>query len=545
MKARAVFTLSVCALLVPRSLFAAGGFERNGFDSDDLGVLTRRDPALGALFLRGEAELHAGSARAAAETFEQVVQRAPDSSLAERRLCQALTELGRRQSAIEACQKAIERRASAPGFRALVGALMSLPPTPEQLVLATKLAAAARERMADQPWGLAATSEIAERTGDEKMLESAVLELERIAPGHYETVRARKALVGFRLPPWAWGIWSALGAAALGTLVHAAWSNLGRRRWRKHAIGTASALGIASALFAASPANAAPAAASADAPVEAPVTLPPAGGLSKWPVNDADPTKSLPTPEQRDRNPLEFGYHMMDLADKADIARRKGDFAAVGKYYEAMAIAVPDRAIGYRKSCEGYEQAGNLDKALALCRGALGADGVEFGDYTHFAKLVFAKPGPLSQTDAEDLSEIATHLKSEPGGMAAGLEIQCDLAERTDDVKRMEDCAAAVAKEAPSSPKLVVYQWGLAMKKEDYKTARALVETARKSALPPSGIAVMEQTTREQSAFGRRAGRAFRRHALAVGAGLAILLGVIFSLLLRRRFKLQPRPTSA
>ncbi|MEI9953433.1 MAG: hypothetical protein WDO74_31755 [Pseudomonadota bacterium] len=41
-----------------------------------------------------------------------------------------------------------------------------------------------------------------------------------------------------------------------------------------------------------------------------PEAIPELGGLCQWPVNDADPKKSLPTAEQRDRNPLEFGYHI-------------------------------------------------------------------------------------------------------------------------------------------------------------------------------------------------------------------------------------------
>ena len=116
MKVRGLVTLSLCALAFPRSLHAAGGWDRNGFDSDDLAALTRRDAALGSSLLRGEAELHAGATEAAAESFRHVLEHAPESSLAGRRYCQALTALGRRQSAIEACRAAIEQRPSAPGF---------------------------------------------------------------------------------------------------------------------------------------------------------------------------------------------------------------------------------------------------------------------------------------------------------------------------------------------------------------------------------------------------------------------------------------------
>ncbi len=48
------------------------------------------------------------------------------------------------------------------------------------------------------------------------MLEHAVLELERIAPITTKTRRARRALEGFKLPSWMWGVWAALGCRRLG-----------------------------------------------------------------------------------------------------------------------------------------------------------------------------------------------------------------------------------------------------------------------------------------------------------------------------------------
>jgi tetratricopeptide (TPR) repeat protein len=535
---RTLLAIAVCALLLPRPLQAAGAWDRNGFDADDLARLNLRDSALGAEFLRGEAELRSGANEAAAVSFKHVLQQAPDSALAGRRYCQALTELAERQAAVAACEAALRLHPTAPSFRATVRALMLPTPTPEELDVAAQLANAAQLRMGDQPWGLAARSDIAERTGDEKMLEMLVVELERIAPGHYETLRARRALNGFRLPAWAWSVWLGLAALLVGTGVHAAFGALSRLRARRRLSGlAASATLILCALLGSrsASADASPSAASSGA--AAPAAAPEPGGLSKWPVDDADPKKSLPTPVQRDGNPLEFGYHLMDLADKADIAKRKGDYGAVAKYYEAMAVAVPDRAIGYRKSCEAYEKTANPAKALDMCRGALGAQGVELADYQHFAQLVFGKEGALTPADVADLSDISSHLKGEPGALAAGLQIQCQLAQRLDDVLRLEECAAAVAKETPNDPKLVIYRWGIAMKQEDYKQAEQLVESARKSALRPAGIDMMAQMTQEQSAIGRRLARGLKRHALAVTVVFAVLLAVACGLWMRRRFR--------
>ncbi len=529
---RAVIALSgplalTALLLLPRPALAVGEWDRNGFDNDDIATMNARDSKLSELLLRGEAELAAGSFAAAAASFKQLTERAPESALAERRYCQALTELGQRDAALKACQASLAQKRSYVGFRALVGALASAPPKPEELDLAAQLANNARQHLDDQPWALAAQGDVAERTGDEKMLEKIVIELERIAPGHYETLRARRALSRFRLPGWAWGAWLVLGLAVLGSALHAAATAFAKARARRRLPQLAATTLLALAVVLSARDSLA-----ADEP---PSAQPPAGGLSKWPVDDANPTKSLPTTEQRDQNPMEFGYHMMDLADKADIAKSKGDFAAVARYYEAMSVAVPDRAIGFRRACEAYDKIGNAEKALQMCRGALGAEGLELDDYLHFAKLDMAKPGALAPTDIEDLTQIVAHLKGEPGTLAAGLQIQCDLAQRLDDVKRLEECAAAVAKETPNDPKLVIYQWGIAMKKEDYKQARALIDAARNSAIRPAGIEIMQRMTDEQSAIGHRLARTAARHATALTVGFALLLALGFGLWFRKR----------
>jgi tetratricopeptide (TPR) repeat protein len=531
---RVVVALSLSGLFLTRPLYAAAGWERNGFDEDDLAYVTRHDPQAGVLLHRGESELKAGSLRSAADLFGQVVARVPDSSLAARRYCQALAELGQRREALVACQTAVKLHPTPPGFRALVRALMSAPPTPQESVLATSLAAAAKRQMSDQPWGDAAMSDIGQRTGDEPMLADSVDELERIAPGHYETIRARAALDTFRLARWAWGAWLGLALAVVGTMCHAAWTALARsRRGRRAALTLAASLlvGVAS-LFSAANASAEPDGTAADA-------TPPPGGLSKWSVDDSNPVKSLPTTQQRDRNPLEYGYHLMDLADKADIARRKGDWRGYGKYYEAIAVAVPDHAIGYRRSCEGYEKAGDTAKALQMCRGAMGGDGVELADYTQFAKLTFAKTEPLSPDDIQDLTDIVAHLKSQPGTVPVALDIQCELAQHLDDVKRLEQCSADVAKATPNDPKLVIYQWGIAMKHEDYSRAQQLLDVAHKQGLKPAGIEMMERMTQEQSAIGGRILRAAQRHPGAVGVLLGLLSVLGLSFAMRRRLKLR------
>jgi len=133
------------------------------------------------------------------------------------------------------------------------------------------------------------------------------------------------------------------------------------------------------------------------------------------------------------------------------------------------------------------------------------------------------------------LSEVATHLKAEPGGMAAGLQVQCNLAQRLDDATRLEECAAGVAKETPNDPKLPIYQWGVAMKREDYGQARTILANARKSAVATPGIEVMDRMTQEQSALARRAARFAVRYAVPLAVAFAALLALGFGLWFRKR----------
>jgi tetratricopeptide (TPR) repeat protein len=530
---RIVLAVSVSGLLLTRPLHADTVWDRYAFDRDDFAYLSKHDPQAAALLLRGEGELKAGATSAAADTFAAVVARAPDSALAARRECQALTRLHKRPEALSACQKADRLRLTPVGLRALVRAEMSAPPTPQDLVLSTQLAAAAKRQMSDQPWGLAAMADIGERTGDENMLATSVTELERIAPGNYETRRARAALDTFRLSRWASAAWVGLALVSIGTVCHAAWVRLApRRSSRRLALPLAAALLVGAAqLFSA---------ASASAQSEVPAAEPPPGGLSKWRVNDADPVKSLPTTQQRDRNPLEYGYHLMDLTDKADIAQKKGDWLSVAKYYEAIAVAVPDHAIGFRRSCDAYEKVGNATKALEMCRGALAGDGVELRDYTHFAKLMFERTDAFTPADEQDISDIIQHLKEQSNSLPAALDIECQLAQRLDDVKRLETCVADVTKLTPDEPKLVVYQWAIAMKHEDYRKAQQLIDVARQRGLKPDGIDMMARMTQQQSALGGRVVRAVERHPAVLGAVLGLLAVLGLSVALRRRLKLRP-----
>src|SRR6266487_871633 len=78
---------------------SADGPARYRTDEEDLAWIRSTHPHAGELFDRGEALLFAGDAAQAAELFAQAAEEAPQSALAPRRQCQALTELGNHDEA--------------------------------------------------------------------------------------------------------------------------------------------------------------------------------------------------------------------------------------------------------------------------------------------------------------------------------------------------------------------------------------------------------------------------------------------------------------
>ncbi len=65
--------------------------------------------------------------------------------------------------------------------------------------------------------------------------------------------------------------------------------------------------------------------------------------------------------------------------------------------------------------------------------------------------------------------------------MKAAARLECELAVRTDDVKRLEGCTADLGKLEPNAPATVTYQWSLALQHQDYDRALGLIEVAKKA----------------------------------------------------------------
>jgi hypothetical protein len=174
---------------------------------------------------KAEAAIAAGQLDRAADLYAQARQGNPRHGLPHRRHCEVLTRLGRREPALAACKLALQWGAGVADLRAAVGAIVSAdrPLTLDEVADATILATGARRLLPGQPHGYAAFADIARRIGDQEMLRANLAELERWAPGHPETLRARALMP--RSFDW---LRSAVALALLALLVAAAIRGLQR-----------------------------------------------------------------------------------------------------------------------------------------------------------------------------------------------------------------------------------------------------------------------------------------------------------------------------
>jgi tetratricopeptide (TPR) repeat protein len=500
---------------------------RSRADEADLALMKRADPKAVELLLEGEAVFARGQTEQAERLLRSAREQAPIRALPARRHCQALARLGKRTEAVEACEVAFQRGASPLEQRALVGAVLSgsTPPTTQDLWRAFQLAEAAKQQMKHQPWGYAAECDIARRLGKKEMLGACLAELRRRAPGHAETRRAEAlAMTGGSN----WLLVVPLLLAWAGTLIHA-----GYRRFRR--FGTSAASAMLVALVLANPANAQDAGAGTPQPRGEPI--------SSLAINHDDPERSLPTPEQRDRDPLQFGYHLMDLTEAGTAASQRGDHQKAVKYFVALAKAVPDVSRGYMLACSEYEALGNRDEALKFCTTGIALNGARLLDYKLYTRVMLQKPGPLLPDEVRELGEVIGHLRKEPAGVAIAEDAECGLALRLEDPKRLEQCVNVLRMREPEGAATLTHELALALAKRDIAAANGVIARAKRTpTIPREAIRRMERARDGSASLVRRMLAEPRLLGIPVALVLALLgLGIV----MRRRRESPPSVSSA
>jgi hypothetical protein len=460
----------------------AAALERDRSDEVELARMRTQVPHAAALLERGEAMAAAGALQQADDLFRQGEAEDRDGSLLWRRDCEALTALGRRDEAVAACNHALGNRRSNGTFRASLRAAVGgpNPTTPAGVISALAMISIHRQVDPSQTLTNAAMScDLAESLGDEAMLNECAAKIGAIAPGAPETRRALAALLETACPPWRfWGGWLAIVASALFTAWHALRGYI--RRPRKEAVALALAL---TAALTPRISGAAP-----NGPQE-----PPQERLSQWQVDVEHPEESIPTEKAREQNPLEFGYWLQDLIEKGEVSSKHNDHVASARFFKALSVAVPDRAIGFVKLCEQYEAMGELEKARSTCGDALMHEGVTVKDYTHFVHLVLATR--LEEKDIKAVANVIAHLKQDPTATEAANELECEVAVRTSNVAQLKECTAGLVAVAPDNPLTVSYLWALAVQQNDFEQADKLIASAQSLKVAPETIERMRKNT--------------------------------------------------
>jgi tetratricopeptide (TPR) repeat protein len=449
--------------------------------SFDLSEIGRDFPRALETFKRADATAAGGRSEEAVSLFEEAARLAPTNPAPLRRACEVLTDLGRPAAALDACNRALKYSDWPEEYRALIGAMMmpaQKTPTIDELFKALSIAEGISGNHPHLAAGHAAMFEIAARMGDRRLMKTHLRELERVAPGGYDAWRARRMVAALG-PSIAVVLgWLLLGLACAATLAR----SLVRRRARPRLLAKAAAWALVASILPAGQASAAP---------------PVAGHLSEFQINDEDPESSIPDRAAFRKDPLQFGYLIMDLADRADFAiKRNKDYAAAVRYYRALIKTVPDRAIGYAKVCETYEAAGDRASALAYCLDALAHEGVRTDDYDRFARLALGGGGPLPESTKSSVLAVIEALRKTKDGAPAAAEIECQLGVRLGEAARLERCTKELLTLDPESTNNIGYQWSLAMLKRDTAGARRLIDRAKQAGLDVTGLETMTRAAR-------------------------------------------------
>jgi hypothetical protein len=390
------------------------------------------------------------------------------------------------------------------------------------------MADGAQRQLPGKPWGYAAWAEIARRIGDQALLKLSMKELERLAPDHYETRRARA------LAPHSFGWARAAGWIVLLSVVALGlYRDLSSARRRRRPAGpqVAFVLLLAAGLLLAPPDAAIAAPPAPPPPAAQPPELmgpPSAERLSDIPIDKRNPESSIPTPEQANANPVQFGYWLMDMATQAEEAEKKKDWRSAIGFYRALARAVPEKSVSFAKICRAYEELGERENGLSTCRLALGKEGAGADDYSRYVRLLLSHPGPVTSAERDEVSEIVKHMRQDPAAGLGALDVQCQLAVRTGDVPTLQECVSALIAAAPQDPRTVSYHWALAVAKRDFPEAARLVQRARTAGVTDDGIAQMEDLLQRWQA---------RRRWPLWGGVIVAVAALVFLL-----FRLYPRP---
>ena len=396
---------------------------------------------------------------------------APADLAAARDMCRAALKSPDPSTGRDICRHAYMLGAAPEDMRNLAASMVTglKPPTMDDLALVFLLVQTAIHVAPQEPWGYVAQAEVAQRLGDPALLDAALQHVRQLAPERAATlgaaVRRRQAAV--------WGGRLFLAFMLLGTAVHALLRS--RRATRRAALPV-----LPVALVALLVSGVARAQDSA---------------LPAIPIDDQNPSLSVPGPDGQFKDPVKFGYLLQELLARAQAASKGGDHLAAARYYTAIAKGVPLRSYAFARLCDELIALNRRDSALKACRESLYKEGVTAGDYLRYVNLVVNRPEPLSD-ERKELDGIVTHLQSLPDANVLAEQARCQVLLGARDRAGILGCAQTLQKLAPNEPATLPFAWAGAMERGDVMSARALVGKMQAAGTAQPALGRMSQATR-------------------------------------------------
>jgi len=312
------------------------------------------------------------------------------------------------------------------------------------------------------------------------------------------------------------------------------------------------------------------------------------GDVSKFPINDDNPSASIPPLEARNANPLQFGYFLQDLYTKGELAFEKKDWAVSAKYFEAIAKVITDRARSFSKLCEAYQHLDEVESARANCAKAIVLPGATLMDHRRFLDVSLSAKA-LTRSDVANIDASIAHVRAQvaelpditpppraeikplasgaPPGEAARVlaemkeaqrernEAKQSSAERADfmqkyeglvcrlglrlrDAARLGRCVDELKRQKADARVVLTFEWSKALITRDRARSRELLEQARKLQIPAATLAAMSRE--HDDTFGLLA--LLKRWKLVAGALVAcvVIAGGALAWLRRRRRSAPP-----
>jgi hypothetical protein len=303
-------------------------------------------------------------------------------------------------------------------------------------------------------------------------------------------------------------------------------------------------------------------------------------------INDQDPVASIPPVEQRDANPLEFGYWLQDMVLRGETAVREKSWDRAVKYYEALARAVPERAVSFSRLCVAYGELGKVEIAAGNCAKAIQLGGATVIDHFRFMNFTLGKstlsPGDVANIDASlaHLREHSTHANLQPSAAAAPsasasadesvekvkenllklraksaalktgaplpkanaeeptvqapvnlpLEIEmmaCRFAARLEDGNRLAACITGLESVQAPDALVLPFEWSAAIVAKDPARASQLLERAKSLGLSEAGMQTMRDKQAEMFAPKGILGHLKRWGFAWLGGALALGLALV------------------